>query len=97
LGPEQVGLKQAPVSELAGGDKTVNAAITRRVLEGEQGARRDVVLFNAGAGLYAAGVVDDVAQGVEVAADSIDSGKAAEALERFIAVTQALTEVKMPA
>jgi anthranilate phosphoribosyltransferase len=48
---------------------------------------RDVVLFNAGAGLYAAGVVDSIAQGVELAAATIDSGQAAEALERFVVAT----------
>ncbi len=94
LGPKSVGLESASASDLAGGNAAENAAITRRILEGEQGARRDVVLFNAGAGLYAAGVVDDVAQGVELAAETIDSGRAADALERFIAVTQALTGEK---
>ncbi|MGE3798455.1 MAG: anthranilate phosphoribosyltransferase [Thermomicrobiales bacterium] len=97
IGPQSFGLKSASVQELAGGDAVHNAEVTRRILQGEEGARRDVVLFNAGAGLYAAGVAENVAQGVEMARDTIDSGRAAEALERFIAVTQALVDRGAPA
>ncbi|MCC6944320.1 MAG: anthranilate phosphoribosyltransferase [Thermomicrobiales bacterium] len=87
IGPEAVGLKRANAAALAGGDAAHNAGITRRILAGERGSMRDVVLFNAGAGLYAAGVVDSIAQGVELAAATIDSGQAAEALERFVVAT----------
>lgn len=97
LGPEQVGLRSGTVDDLSGGGAQENAEISRKVLEGEEGAKLDVVLFNAGAGLYAAGVVDNVSQGVELARDTVKSGKAAEALERFVAVTRQLAESRVTA
>ncbi|MEZ4533314.1 MAG: anthranilate phosphoribosyltransferase [Thermomicrobiales bacterium] len=84
IGPQDAGLKRASVEALAGGDAAHNAQITLRILAGAQGPMRDVVLFNAGAGLYAAGVVENVRQGVELAAATIDSGRAADTLERFV-------------
>lgn len=97
MGPEMVGLKRARVESLAGGDAAHNAEITRRILSGAQGPSRDVVLFNAGAGLYAAGVVENVAQGVELAAATIDSGQAAETLSKFVEITRQLAHEEAPA
>lgn len=89
LQPEDVGLKRCTLDELRGGEGTENAQITRGILDGSQrGAKRDVVLLNAGATLYIGGLADSIADGIRLAADSIDSGKAAQALERMIAMSQ---------
>ena len=67
-----------------GGSPVENAAITRRILEGEQGPRREAVLLNAAAALYTAGKTATLAEGVKLAADTIDSGKALQKLNDFI-------------
>ena len=77
---------RATLQEIAGGDAPENAAIIRAILGGEKSPRRDVVLLNAAAALVAAGRADHIADGVPLAAKSIDSGAAAgrlEALARF--------------
>jgi anthranilate phosphoribosyltransferase len=74
----ELGLARAPLDALAGGDAQLNAAITVSVLGGEPGAARDVVLLNAGAALFVAGRAADVAEGVMLAAASIDTGRAAD-------------------
>ena len=86
--PEQFGIARRPRSELQGGDATENAAITRRVLEGEKGAKRDAVLLNAGAALYIGEKVQSIKEGVAYAANLIDSGKALETMERFIVASK---------
>lgn len=78
----EVGLQRADAAALAGGDAQANAGITRSVLGGEPGPARDVVLLNAGAALLVAGRVPNLAEGVELAAQSIDSGRAAEVVRR---------------
>ncbi len=88
---EAFGLAHAAVEELGGGTPEFNAAITRSVLEdAATPARRDVVLLNAGAALYAADVADDIGHGVELARESIRSGKALEKLEALINLSHAL-------
>ena len=77
-----VGLQRADASALVGGDPQANAAISRAVLGGEHGPPRDVVLLNAGAALFVAGRVSSVGEGVELAAESIDGGRAAEVVRR---------------
>jgi anthranilate phosphoribosyltransferase len=89
--PEDVGLKRATLADLLGGDVTVNTAITRRILAGERGPKRDATLFNAGAGLYAADAAGSIAEGVALAAGVIDDGRAQAALDRLVAVTQSFT------
>ncbi len=74
----ELGLGRAPLDALAGGDAQLNAAITISVLGGEPGPARDVVLLNAGAALFVAGLGADIAEGVALAADAIDSGRAAD-------------------
>ena len=76
-----LGLTRASATKLAGGSPTDNARITEAVLRGEPGARRDVVLLNAAAGLVAAGRVTDLAEGIDLAALTIDAGLATELLE----------------
>ena len=79
--PESVGVARGTLADIAGGDAAENAAIVRAILGGETGPRRDVVLMNAAAGLLAAGKVADLAEGVILARDSIDSGRALDALD----------------
>ena len=70
-----------------GGTPAENAAITRAILGGEKGPKRNAVLLNAGAALYIAGKADTFADGVALAADLIDSGKALAALEKVVEVS----------
>jgi anthranilate phosphoribosyltransferase len=80
----ELGLTRAPVEEIAGGTPVENAARTRAVLEGDKGPHRDVSVLNAGAAIYAGGLVDDLAQGMAKAEAAIDSGAAREVLERLV-------------
>jgi anthranilate phosphoribosyltransferase len=81
LSPENFPLQPATLADLHGGDKLVNAEIIRRILRGdERGPKRDAVLFNAGAGLFVAGKVKSLAEGWELAGETIDGGKAAAKL-----------------
>jgi anthranilate phosphoribosyltransferase len=83
LHPADVGLPKASASALKGGDAQENARIIRRILDGERGAPRDVVLLNAGAGLLIAGQAPSIQEGVARAATAIDSGDAAKTLDRL--------------
>jgi anthranilate phosphoribosyltransferase len=85
--PSDFGLQRADPQELAGGDAVSCAAILRAVLEGEQGARRDIVVANAAAALVAAGSAQEFREGASLAAQSIDTGRAREKLEQFIRYT----------
>jgi anthranilate phosphoribosyltransferase len=85
--PGEFGLAAAELEEVAGGTPKENAAASRAVLEGESGAPRDLVLLNAGAAIYVGGRAESLAQGVERAAEAVDSGRARELLERLIATT----------
>jgi len=85
--PADFGLAKSLSSQLRGGDAAANAAIARRVLGGELGAARDIVLLNAAASLLIADRVATIADGIAQAAAVLDNGKAAEALERLITVS----------
>src|SRR3954467_638639 len=87
--PVALGLAPAIPDELVGGDPAHNAEVVRRVMAGDHGPHRNIVLLNAAAGLVIAGRVDDLHDGLAVAADSIDSGRAAAALD---ALTRVSTE-----
>ena len=87
--PGDFGFAEAELSEVAGGTPEENAAVTRAVFEGEQGARRDLVLLNAGAAIYVGGAAESLGAGVEKAAETVDSGAAKALLERVIAATSA--------
>lgn len=82
--PAEFGLPKSGLAALAGGDADVNARIARAVLAGESGAARDIVLLNAGAGLFIAGQVRSVPEGIERAAAVVDSGQAAGVLDRLV-------------
>jgi anthranilate phosphoribosyltransferase len=87
--PEEFGMSRSPLEAISGGaDAADNAAIVRRVLCGEKSPRRDVVLMNAAAALVAAGKSPHLADAVEIAAESIDSGAATAKLEALVRFTQ---------
>ena len=81
--PEDFGLQRADRAAILGGTAEENAAITLDILRGGKGPRRDIVLLNAGAGLYVAGKADSIAAGVKLAGEVIDSGAALQKLEEF--------------
>ncbi len=85
--PEDFGFERCRKSDLVGGDPAENAEITRKILKGEKGHKRNAVLMNAGAALYIAGKAPTMADGIKLAAELIDSGKAYETLEKFIQVS----------
>ncbi|MEA2433040.1 MAG: anthranilate phosphoribosyltransferase [Actinomycetota bacterium] len=87
IDPAELGIASAPLEAVAGGTPEENAAAIRRVFSGEQGAGRDIVVLNAAAGFLAADRASDMAAGVALAKDSIDSGGAARALEGLIAAS----------
>ncbi|MFA5330885.1 MAG: anthranilate phosphoribosyltransferase [Methanoregula sp.] len=86
--PEQFGLARAAPTDLVGGDPKENARIVRAVLAGKKGAHRDIVLMNAGAAIYVGGRAGTLAEGIRLAAESIDSGKAQEKLDALITATR---------
>jgi len=82
--PEEAGLGRATLQDLKGGDAAQNAAALRRLLDGEHGPYRDIVLLNAGAALLVAGRAKDIKSGAALAATSLDSGAAKQKLEDLI-------------
>ena len=85
--PADVGLRKAPLSALVGGDSKTNAKILMAMLSGEPGPVRDIVLFNAGAGLFVAGRAASIQDGIAGAEAALDSGAAARALEALVRIT----------
>jgi anthranilate phosphoribosyltransferase len=86
--PADFGVATAEPGALRGGDAARNAEITARVLDGEPGAARDVVVVNAAAALHVAGMADTLADGVELAQEAIGNGAAARVVERLVKVSQ---------
>lgn len=84
VSPGEVGLGQARADALKGGDADSNASITLSVLKGAEGPARDIVLLNAAAAIVAGGKASDLREGVQVAAEAIDSGRAMAKLEALI-------------
>jgi anthranilate phosphoribosyltransferase len=87
--PAQFGLAPAELDSVAGGTPEENAEVSRRVLAGEPGPHRDLVVLNAAAAVYVGGLASDLEEGVGKATAAIDSGAAADVLERLIAATAA--------
>ena len=85
--PEEFGFERCTKDDLKGGDPQENAKITLAILNGEKGHKRNAVLLNAGASLYIGGKADSFEEGVKLAAEIIDSGKALEVLNKFIEVS----------
>lgn len=89
LAPEDAGLKRASLADLKGGGAAANAAALTRLLDGEQGAYRDIVLLNSAAALLVAGAAPGIKSGVALAAQSLDSGAAKAKLEALIKASNA--------
>lgn len=90
VAPQDFGLSPAPVSAIAGGDAIENAALTRAILAGEPGPRREIVLLNAAAVLNVCGLATDYRSGVQLAAHALDSGAAQAKLAALARFTQAI-------
>jgi anthranilate phosphoribosyltransferase len=88
LDPAELGLSRAPVESMRGGGPEENARLAREVLGGASGPRRDVVLLNAAAALRAAGLARDWRDGIRLAAEAIDSGRAGDVLGRWATISQ---------
>jgi len=85
--PEDFGIERASLEEISGGDREENARILKNILAGERGPKRDIVLINTAACLVAAKRARSLKEGIKIARDSIDSGKAKEKLEELITLT----------
>jgi len=90
--PADFGLPKSSPSELRGGDAAANAAIAGRILAGERGATRDIVLLNAAASLLIAEQVGTIEEGIATAATALDTGRAAAVLERLVALSNERAE-----
>lgn len=88
--PDDFGLERGAAGDLLGGGVSVNVAITRSILGGEQGPRRAVTLMNAGAGIYAAEGAASIGEGIALATEAIDSGGALAKMEELVAITNRL-------
>jgi len=88
IDPEEFGFSRVSIASLSGGPPQESAAIIRRVLGGEKGPQRDIVLINAAAALVAGDLAENLEHGIQIAAEAIDSGKALEKLEGLIALSQ---------
>ena len=86
--PAALGLAIVERDALRGGDAVANADAVRRILDGETGPQRDIVLLNAAAGVVVAGLADDLADGIEAALASVDEGRAAAVLDRLVATSK---------
>ena len=90
IDPQELGLALCAPSDLAGGDPEDNAAIARAILEGrDRGPKRAIVLLNAAAAVYASGAAADLASGLALATESLDSGAALAKLEALKEATRA--------
>ncbi|MFT5441102.1 MAG: anthranilate phosphoribosyltransferase [Myxococcota bacterium] len=96
IAPEEYGIKRAVAADIAGGSPEQNAASLRAVLSGEPGPHRDIVVLNAGAAIWVAGKVADLAAGIETARTSIDTGAAAAKLEALVQATIDAAEEATP-
>ena len=91
IDPTEFGIKRSTLLEIKGGDAALNATITKGILEGEiDGAKRDIVLINAAAALIVDGQARDFQDGLQIAKETIDSGRAKEALEKIVKVSNSL-------
>jgi len=86
--PEDFGLPRVNLTDLKGGSAADNAEIIRRILAGERGPKRDIVVLNAGAAITAGGKAPDIAAGIALAARAIDSGAARDRLARLVEYCQ---------
>jgi anthranilate phosphoribosyltransferase len=90
VSPRSLGFETASLTEIKGGTPEENAGALRRILDGEKGARRNVVVMNAAAALAAAGRAPDLKGGVRLSEEAIDSGRAGEKLDKLVELSQSL-------
>jgi anthranilate phosphoribosyltransferase len=88
IDPSELGMVRSELGDLRGGDAVTNAGFARRVLAGERGPRRDIVVLNAAASLVVGGAASTLGEGLARAGESIDSGAAASTLDRLIEVSK---------
>jgi anthranilate phosphoribosyltransferase len=93
ISPEDLGLKRYPLEQVVGGDADRNAQIIRQIFQGKRGAQRDIVLANAAACFYIAGLASTLREGVKAAENIIDGGQAAKKLEELVHFTKELSHV----
>ncbi|MCS7233965.1 MAG: anthranilate phosphoribosyltransferase [Synergistetes bacterium] len=86
--PEEVGIKRSRLEDIRGGKPSENAIIALKILNGEKGAKRDIVLLNAGAVFMLVGLTETIQEGIKIAAEVIDSGKAKEKLKELIKLSK---------
>ena len=86
--PEQFGLSRAPLESIVVANSKESLQLIEQVLAGQFGAARDIIVLNAGAGIYVSGIANSLSEGVERAAEALDSGKALAAKNRFVSATQ---------
>jgi anthranilate phosphoribosyltransferase len=91
VAPSDFGLPVTPPEALTGGTPERNAQVTRAILSGAPGPERDLALLNAGAAIYAGGLADSVADGIERAREAVDAGAAARTLESYVSLSRKLT------
>ena len=87
IDPSEFGFEKCSKRDLVGGDPKENAQITLDILNGQKGPKRNAVVLNSAAGLFVAGAVESFNDGVKLAEEIIDSGKALKQLEKFIEFT----------
>ncbi len=87
VAPSDFGLSEAPLSEISGGMPSENARITKAILQGQSGPKRDMVVLNSAAAIYIAGLANDLKSASAIAMDSIDSGRALEVMEQLVEMT----------
>jgi len=90
ISPDSFGFKEANLSEIKGGTPEENAGMLCRILDGEKGARRNVVVMNAATGLVAGNLTSDLKDGARLAEEAIDSGRAREKLDKLVELSQSL-------
>ena len=97
IDPDQFGMRRWPTDAVRGGTVQANVRMAEAVLEGERGASRDVLLLNAGAALYVAGLADSIGDGILLAADELDSGRARDKIKDVAAASQRIKAETAPA
>ncbi len=97
IDPDQFGMRRWPTNAVRGGTVQANVRMAQAVLDGERGASRDVLLLNAGAALYVAGLADSIGDGIRLAADELDSGRARDKIKHVAAASQRIKAETAPA
>jgi anthranilate phosphoribosyltransferase len=97
IDPDQFGMRRWPTNAVRGGTVQANVRMAEAVLDGERGASRDVLLLNAGAALYVAGLADSIGDGILLAADELDSGRARDKVKDVAAASQRIKAETAPA